>query len=57
MTVFVRLHYSYKPRVNSGDVGHNDNSICKMIFLYKLGVNSGDGGHNASLEFTPGLYE
>jgi hypothetical protein len=31
MTVFVRLHYSYKPGVNSGDVGYNDDSICKVI--------------------------
>ena len=29
MTVFVRLHYSYKP----GDVGHNDDSICKITLL------------------------
>ena len=42
MTVFVRLHYSYKQGVNSGDVGHNDDSICS----YKPGVNSGDVGHN-----------
>ena len=34
MTVFVRLHYSYKPRVNSGDVGHNDDSICKITFTH-----------------------
>ena len=33
MTVFVRLHYSYKPGVNSGDVGHNDDSICKTTLL------------------------
>ena len=33
MTVFVRLHYSYKPEVNSGDVGHNDDSICKITLL------------------------
>jgi hypothetical protein len=32
MTVFVRLHYSYKPGVISGDVGHND-SICKITLL------------------------
>ena len=32
-TVFVRLHYSYKPGVNSGDVGHNDDSICKITLL------------------------
>ena len=42
MTVFVRLHYSYKPGVNSGDVGHND-SICKITLLQ--GVNS-NVGHN-----------
>ena len=36
-TVFVRLHYSYKPGVNSGDVGHNDDSICKIILLIKTG--------------------
>ena len=33
MTVFVRLHYSYKQGVNSGDVGHNDDSICKITLL------------------------
>ena len=34
MTVFVRLHYSYKPvGVSSGDVGHNDDSICKITLL------------------------
>ena len=33
MTVLVRLHYSYKPGVNSGDVGHNDDSICKITLL------------------------
>ena len=38
MTVFVRLHYSYKPGVNSDDVGHNDDSqtcrnghLCIMV--------------------------
>ena len=46
MTVFVRLHYSYKPMVNSGDVGNNDDNICKITFLYKPGVNSSDVGHN-----------
>jgi hypothetical protein len=35
MTVFVRLHHSYKPVVNSGDVGHNDDSICKITLLSK----------------------
>ena len=36
MTVFVRLHYSYKHgicKMNSGDVGHNDDSICKITLL------------------------
>jgi hypothetical protein len=33
MTVFVRLHYSYKRGVNSVDVGHNDDSICKITLL------------------------
>ena len=33
MTVFVRLHYSYKPEVNSGDVGQNGDSICKITLL------------------------
>ena len=33
MTVFVRLHYSYKPGVISSDVGHNDDSICKITLL------------------------
>ena len=34
MTVFVRLHYSYKLR--DGElvtVGHNDDSICKITLL------------------------
>ena len=33
MTVFVRLHYSYKPGVNSGNIGHNDDSICKITLF------------------------
>ena len=33
MTVFVRLHHSYKPGMNSGDVGHNDDSIYKITLL------------------------
>ena len=33
MTVFVRLHYSYKAEMNSGDVRHNDDSICKITLL------------------------
>ena len=33
MTVFVRLHYSYKPGVISGDIGHNDDSISKITIL------------------------
>ena len=33
MTVFVRLHFSYKAGVNSSDVGHNDDSICKTTLL------------------------
>ena len=33
MTVFVTLDYSYKSEVNSGDVGHNDDSICKITLL------------------------
>ena len=37
MTVFVRLHYSYKPGVNSGDVGHNDDSICNIRLLLYIG--------------------
>ena len=37
MTVFVRLHYSYKAEMNSGDVGHNDDSICKITLLIKTG--------------------
>ena len=37
MTVFLRLHYSYKPGVNSGDVGQNDDSICKITLLIKTG--------------------
>ena len=49
MTVFVRLHHSYKPGVNSGDVGYNDDSICKIALLIThihRGVNSSDVGHN-----------
>jgi hypothetical protein len=46
MTVFVRLHYSYKPGVSSGDVGHNDDSIVRLHYSYKPGVNSSDVGHN-----------
>ena len=37
MTVFVRLHYSYKAEMNSGDVGHNDDSICNITLLIKTG--------------------
>jgi hypothetical protein len=33
MTILVRLHYSYKPGVNSCDFGNNDDSICKITFL------------------------
>jgi hypothetical protein len=33
MTLFVRLHYSYKLVVNSGDNGPNDDSICKIKLL------------------------
>jgi hypothetical protein len=55
MTVFVRLHYSYKPGLNSGDVTHNDDSICKILsslcltspeFISGLYEYSGDVGHN-----------
>jgi hypothetical protein len=46
MTVFVRLHYSYKPVVNSGDVGHTDDSILRLYYSYKLVVKSSDVGHN-----------
>ena len=42
MTVFVRLHYSYKPGVNSGDV----TLFVRLHYSYKQGVNSGDVGHN-----------
>jgi hypothetical protein len=47
MTVFVRLHYSYKAEMNSGDVSHNDDSICKITFHCAQ--------HHLSL--TSGLYE
>ena len=33
MTLFVRLHYSYTAEMNSGDVRHNDDSICKITLL------------------------
>ena len=47
MTVFVRLHYSYKPGVNSGDVGHKMMTVfVRLHYLYKPGVNSGDVMHN-----------
>ena len=46
MTVFVRLHYSYKPVVNSGDVVHTDDSILRLYYSYKLVVNTSDVGHN-----------
>ena len=49
MTVFVRLHYSYQAEMNSGDVSHNDDSICKITLLIKTGGNSGDVGHNYSI--------
>ena len=44
MTVFVRLYYSYKPGVNSGDVGVT--VFVRLHYSYKPGVNSGDVGHN-----------
>ena len=46
MTVFVRLHYSYKPGVNSGDVGTMMTVFVRLHYSYKPGVNSGDVGHN-----------
>ena len=49
MTVFVRLHYSYKPGVNSGDVGHNDDSICKNYITHINRMNSGDRHNDDSI--------
>jgi hypothetical protein len=46
MTVFVRLHYSYKPGVNSGDVGTMMTVFVRLHYSYKSGVNSGDIRHN-----------
>ena len=50
MTVFVRLHYSYKPGVNSGDVqvmlGTMMTVFVRLHYSYKPGVNSGNVGHN-----------
>jgi hypothetical protein len=50
MTVFARLHYSYKPGVNSGDVGHNDDSICKITLVILQILSSLSP---TSPEFTP----
>jgi hypothetical protein len=44
MTVFVRLHYSYKPGMNSGDVGTMMTVFVRLHYSYKPGVNSGDVG-------------
>ena len=46
MTVFVRLHYSYKPGVNSGDVGTMMTVFVRLHYSNKPGVNSGDVGSN-----------
>ena len=49
MTVFVRLHYSYKPGVNSSDIGTMMTVLVRLHYSYKPGVNSGDVGHNDSI--------
>ena len=46
MTVFVRLHYSFKPGVNSGDVGTMMTVFVRLHYSNKPGVNSGDVGSN-----------
>ena len=46
MTVFVRLHYSYKPGVNSGDVVTMMTVFVRLHYSYKPGVISSDVGHN-----------
>ena len=46
MTVFVRLHYSYKPEMNSGDVDTMMTVFVRLHYSYKPGVNSGDVRHN-----------
>ena len=49
MTVFVRLHYSYKMmtgKMNSGDVGTMMTVFVRLHYSYKPGVNSGDVGHS-----------
>ena len=46
MTVFLRLHYSHKPGVNSGDVGTMMTVFVRLHYSYKPGVNSGDVRHN-----------
>ena len=46
ITVFVKLHYSYKPGVNSDDVGTMMTVFVRLHYSYKPGVNSGDVRHN-----------
>ena len=46
MTVFLRLHYSYKPGVNSGDVGTMMTVFVRLHYSYKPGVISGDVRYN-----------
>ena len=46
MTVFVRLHYSYKPGVNYVMLGTMMTVFVRLHHSYKPGVNSGDVGHN-----------
>ena len=46
MTVFARLHYSYKPGVNSVMLGTMMTVFVRLHYSYIPGVNSGDVGHN-----------
>ena len=45
MTVFARLHYSYKPGVQVR-LGTMMTVFVRLHYSYKPGVNSGDVGHN-----------
>jgi hypothetical protein len=58
MTVFVRLHYSYKPGVISGDIGHNDDSISLSsppVYMSDVILQILSSLCPTSPEFTPGL--
>jgi hypothetical protein len=44
--VILQILYSYKPGVNSGDVGPMMTVFVTLHYSYKSGVNSGDVGHS-----------